>query len=95
VSVVCPGFISDAGMFAESGARLPPGVGTRTPQDVGRACAEAIERNRAEVDVAPLTLRAGALFGGAAPGLAATVTRLTGGDRIAAAVADGQRAKRS
>ncbi len=57
VSLVSPGFIRDAGMFADSGAPLPPGVGTRSPQDVARAVAEAIERNRAEVDVAPLSLR--------------------------------------
>ncbi len=29
VSAVFPGFIRDAGMFADSGAKLPPGVGTR------------------------------------------------------------------
>ena len=32
VSVVLPGFIRDAGMFAESGAKLPPGVGTKRPR---------------------------------------------------------------
>ncbi len=100
VSVVCPGFIRDAGMFAESGAHLPPGVGTRSPQDVARAVAAAIERNRAEVDVAPLPLRAGAAIASVAPGLAASFTRVTGGDKIADQlvaghrVAAGQRDKR-
>jgi len=93
VSVVCPGFIREAGMFADSGTKLPPGVGTRSPQDVGRAVAEAIERNRAEVDVAPLTLRLGSIFAGAAPGIAATVTRRTGSDKLAEEMAAGQRAK--
>ena len=37
VSCVFPGFIRDVGMFAESGIKLPPGVGTRSPQDVARA----------------------------------------------------------
>ena len=83
VSVVNPGFIREAGMFAASGAKLPPGVGTRSPQDVGRAVAEAIARNRPEVDVAPLTLRVGSAFAGLAPGLAATVTRKTGNDKLA------------
>ena len=32
VSVVLPGFISDAGMFADSGAKLPPYVGTKRPE---------------------------------------------------------------
>ncbi len=94
VSVVCPGFISEAGLFADSGAKLPPGVGTRSPHDVARAVAEAIEHNRGEVDVAPLPLRVGTLLAGAAPDLAATLTRLAGGDRLAASIADGQRDKR-
>ena len=34
VSVVLPGFIRDAGMFADAGVELPPGVGTRTPEEV-------------------------------------------------------------
>jgi uncharacterized protein len=89
VSVVCPGFIRDAGMFADADVKLPAGVGTRSPQDVARAVAGAITRNRGEVDVAPLTLRAGAIFAGIAPGIAATVTRKTGGDEIAAALAAG------
>ena len=32
VTTVFPGFIRDAGMFHESGAKLPRGVGTRTPE---------------------------------------------------------------
>ena len=31
-SVVMPGFIRDAGMFADSGSRTPPGVGTASPE---------------------------------------------------------------
>lgn len=86
-SVVCPGFIREAGMFAEAGVKLPRGVGTRSPEDVARAVAGAIEHNRAEVDVAPLSLRAGAAFANLAPGIAASVTRRTGGDDIATALA--------
>ncbi|HUN79796.1 MAG TPA: SDR family NAD(P)-dependent oxidoreductase [Solirubrobacteraceae bacterium] len=89
VSLVCPGFIREAGMFAEAGVALPRGVGTRSPQDVARAVAGAIEHDRAEVDVAPLTLRAGAAFASLAPGIAASVTRRTGGDDIATALAAG------
>ena len=73
VSVVLPGFIRDAGMFADAGAKLPPGVGTRAPEDVGKAVVDAIERNRAEVDVAPLPLRATAAFAGLAPEFAASL----------------------
>jgi short-subunit dehydrogenase len=93
VSVVCPGFIRDAGMFSGTGAKLPPGVGTRSPRDVARAVAEAIERNRAEVDVAPVILRLGTIVAGAAPEIAATVTRVTGGDKLAVSIAAGHRAR--
>jgi uncharacterized protein len=89
VSVVCPGFIRDAGMFAEAEVKLPRGVGTRSPEDVARATANAIERNRGEVDVAPFSLRAGAIFANVAPEIAATVTRKTGSDEIATALAAG------
>jgi short-subunit dehydrogenase len=94
VSTVFPGYIRDAGMFADSGATLPAGVGTRSPQDVARATARAIERNRAEVDVAPLGLRLLALLGGAAPSLAATIQRRIGGDKITEQLVEGQRHKR-
>jgi len=94
VSTVFPGFIRDAGMFANSGVRLPPGVGTRSPEDVARAVVEAIERNRAEVDVAPLSLRAGAAVAGLAPELAMNVARRLGSDAIAREFAAAQRDKR-
>lgn len=94
VSVVSPGFIREAGMFAEAGVQLPRGVGTRSPQDVARAVLIAIRRNRAEVDVAPFSLRAGASFASVAPGLAAQVSRRLGSDTIAEDVATGQTHKR-
>jgi short-subunit dehydrogenase len=94
VSTIFPGFIRDAGMFADSGATLPPGVGTRTPEDVAEAVHEAIEHDKAEVDVAPVPLRLGSAFAGLAPGVADWATRRLGGGRIADATATGQRAKR-
>jgi uncharacterized protein len=87
VSAVFPGFIREAGMFAESGAKLPPGVGTRSPQDVARAVIRSIESNRAEVDVAPLSLRLGSAFAGLAPELAANVSRRLGSQKIAGDIA--------
>ena len=94
VSVILPGFISEAGMFADSRAVLPPGVGTRSPEEVARAVISAVERNRGEVAVAPLPMRLGATIGGAAPALASVVSRLLGSHRIAADIAAGQRDKR-
>ena len=93
VSVVMPGFVSEAGMFADTGVKLPPGMGTRSPGEVAAAVVRAIEHNRAEVDVAPLGVRLGAAIGGAAPGLAASATRLARGEQVAAEIAAGQRKK--
>lgn len=94
VTVVNPGFIRDAGMFHESGAKLPPGVGTKTPEDVAAGVAKAIEKGPAEIDVAPVALRAGAAFSGIAPGLAETVGRKLGSAGIANDMAKGQASKR-
>jgi len=94
VSAVSPGFISDAGLFADAGVQLPRGVGTRTPEDVARAVVGAIEHDRGEVDVAPLSLRVGAMLAGIAPELAARVSRRLGSDELAREIAFGQREKR-
>jgi short-subunit dehydrogenase len=94
VSAIFPGFVRDAGMFAESGAKLPPGVGTSTAEEVAEAVVRAIERNRGEVDVAPVPMRLGALFAGVAPEIAATVQRATGAERVGDEFGAGQRSKR-
>jgi short-subunit dehydrogenase len=94
VSAVFPGFIRDAGMFADAEVELPGGVGTRTPEDVAGAVVSAIERNRGEVDVAPLPLRVGAHFAGLAPEMAAAVSRRMGSEEIARGMEAGQREKR-
>jgi short-subunit dehydrogenase len=94
VSAVFPGFVREAGMFAESGAKLPPGVGTSTPDEVADAVVRAIERNRGEIDVAPLPLRLGTLVSGVAPGVAAAFTRLAGGEGVGDQFGRGQASKR-
>jgi len=94
VSVILPGFIRDAGMFAESGAKLPPGVGTKRPEDVAAAVVKAIEGNRAELDVAPLPLRAGAVLAALAPGPVGAVQRKLGAANTSAQMAKGQSGKR-
>jgi short-subunit dehydrogenase len=94
VSLVLPGFIRDAGMFADAGIALPFYVGTRTPADVSAAVIRAIERNRAEIDVAPPAVRLGTAFASIAPQLAETVSRRMGNERIAARMAEVQRDKR-
>lgn len=94
VSAVFPGFIRDAGMFADADVKLPPGVGTRSPEDVADAVVRAIEGNRGEIDVAPLPLRASTLFASLAPELAARVARRIGSEDITRQMEAGQRHKR-
>jgi len=93
VSSVFPSFIRDAGMFHDSGAKLPPYVGTKTPEDVARAVIRAIEHDRSEIDVAPVPVRVGSAVQNVVPEFAARVQRALGADKIAARVSDGQRGK--
>jgi short-subunit dehydrogenase len=94
VSVVSPGFVREAGMFHDSGAKAPPGFGTTTPKAVADAVLTAIERNKHEVAVAPLLQRALANFAQRRPELAGRLAYRRGGDKMADRVASGQRDKR-
>jgi uncharacterized protein len=94
VSAIFPGFIRDAGMFADAEMDLPRGVGTKTPQDVAAAVIRAVRRNRAEVEVAPVGLRIGTSFAAVAPELAAAVSRRMGSHQIATDLTAGQLDKR-
>jgi short-subunit dehydrogenase len=94
VSSVLPGFIREAGMFAEADVELPPGVGTRSPQDVADAVVKAIVQDRGEIEVAPAMMRASTTFASLAPELAQRLARRMGSEEIARQMADGQRDKR-
>lgn len=93
VSLVLPGFVRDAGMFHDSGTPAPWWVGTTSPRQVGEATAEAILRDRPEVEVAPRRQRFGAAIAHRYPRLAARATR---GQAVSMAerVARGQSGKR-
>jgi short-subunit dehydrogenase len=93
VSVITPGFIRDSGMFAESGAAPPPGLGTGTPEQVGKAVVRAIEGDKSEISVAPLRQRALARFAMMAPELSGRIAGSTA-TKAADAVAEGQTDKR-
>jgi short-subunit dehydrogenase len=94
VSVVSPGFVREAGMFADSGAKPPPGLGTTTPRKVAEAVVRAIRTNRNEIAVAPLRQRIVAEFGYRHPEIAGRVQRRGGAERIAERLAQGQADKR-
>jgi short-subunit dehydrogenase len=93
VSVITPGAIGEAGMFADSGAPPPPGLGTGTPEQVANAVVHAIERDKSEISVAPVRQRVLARVAMMAPeffGRLAGSTAAKAADSIAA----GQRDKR-
>lgn len=89
VSLVSPGFIREAGMFAESGAKPPPGMGTSTPERVAAAVIKAIVQDKVELAVAPLHQRALAHLGLASPSIAIKAQSGAAGQKAASAIADG------
>lgn len=94
-SAIFPTMVKDAGMFADTGAELPrwapalPG-----PADVAAAVLRAIERDRAEVDVAPLGMRAAGVAASVAPETVARLNRLIPVGDVAEIMGEAQRSKR-
>ena len=82
VSVVSPGFVREAGMFHNSGAKPPPGIGTSAPDEVGRAVLDAIVNDRGEVEVAPIQQRAFVNFAFHFHGLGKRLERSLGGKSV-------------
>ncbi len=94
VSIVSPGTIREAGMYADSGAPPIPGLGTGTPQQVAAAVVKAIEKNKVEITVAPPQQRLLAHFALTSPGIAVKIASGEQGQKAAATVAKGQSDKR-
>jgi short-subunit dehydrogenase len=94
VTTIFPGFIEDAGMWADSKLKAPPGSGARKPDDVAKAVLKAIAKNPREIDVAGVVPRSGGWLLGIAPGLVSALQRAGGGDKTTVALADAQREKR-
>ena len=94
MSSVNPGFIRDAGMFADSGAVLPKSIGTNSPEDVARAVVRAVRDDRGDLDVAPALLRVSAKLNALAPDLTAGISRRLGSGDISAQIASGQSDRR-
>ncbi len=79
-SVVCPGFLSEEGMWARLGLRVHPAFGLSRPERVARAVLRAIQRRKVEVLVNPLPVRPAIAAWALAPGLAARMFRVLGVD---------------
>jgi len=77
-SVICPGFVSEVGMFAVRSQPAPWILGTSTPEAVASAVLRAIRRDIGEIIVNPGPVRLMMAFEALSPGLAQWVLRKTG-----------------
>jgi short-subunit dehydrogenase len=94
VTVVAPGFVRDAGMFADTGVKAPRVMGTTTPGKVADAVSRAIREDRAEITVAPAFQRLLAHIGLLSPRLAHRAQSSEAGRRTAEELASRQTDKR-
>jgi len=94
VSVLSPGFIRDAGLFAESGAKPPPGIGTRSLDQLGDGLIKAIERDKVEVVVAPAPMRLMSHFALVTPTISVRAQSGAAGQKLAREVTGGTAHKR-
>jgi short-subunit dehydrogenase len=90
-SVVCPGFVSDEGMYAHmvtsSGVKASRLLGESTPESVADAVVKAIKRNSSELIVNPSPMRPLLAFGQLFPDSVAGVMKLLGVTKLARRVA--------
>ncbi|WP_405442965.1 SDR family NAD(P)-dependent oxidoreductase [Streptomyces avidinii] len=94
VSLVQPGFVRDAGMFAATGASTPNGIRTVTPGQVADGVVRAVRRDLCEVNVAPLELRLLSAVAGQFPGFAERVQARSDADGTVRQIVDAQRSRR-
>src|SRR6266566_1233682 len=94
VSAISPTFVSQAGMWAETGLKANPLAAEVTPQQVAEAVHTAITKNKAEINVMRLPLRAGLKVMGLAPNLFMAAARSAGASRQADDAGDRQKSKR-
>lgn len=95
VSVVSPGPIAEAGMWAHAGIESPRGAGRpRRPDDVAAAVVDAVVRNRFEVEVASPAVRIGGVLASLVPEWFVALGRRTGARRMGAAMTEAHRDNR-
>ncbi|MEA2517205.1 MAG: hypothetical protein QOG16_1043 [Actinomycetota bacterium] len=87
ISVVCPGYVADVGMFADRRSKLgigkpPNALKEVTPQDVVDAAIRSIESNRAEAIVGPLVMKIADVAHAISPDFAMNMARKSGSYRF-------------
>ena len=95
-SVVCPGFVTDTGMYARwegDGFTAPKIAGRSTPEKVGKVVVRCILNNTAEVIVNTPPIRPLVVLANIAPGVTPTLMRLFGYAGVFRRVADNNESK--
>jgi len=77
-SVVCPGFISDTGMFAVYNKKAPKIVGESKPEDVYKAVIKCIKKDVQEIVVNPGSTKLMMLIDAINPNIITSILRKTG-----------------
>ncbi len=93
-TAVFPGAVADAGMWADGGLDLPPGVKPSKPEAVAEAVITGIEKDRPEINVANPIERLGGVLAGPAPRLVSFINRHGPTNKLAEALAERQTEKR-
>ena len=95
-SVICPGYVTEAGMFAEERGMEPPkkSGAWATPADVARAVVRSIEKDVPDIIVARGMARIADVAQAISPRLVSAVARRTGGYRPQAETARRELEKR-
>ena len=78
VSVVCPGFVREGGLFHENTGGETSSQPTVSPQQVADAVVKAITGNRDRVIVSPVMLKLTPLANGLSPTVTALAARMSG-----------------
>ena len=90
-SVVCPGFVSDTGMYArweDNGVTAPKIAGRSSPEKVADVVVSCIRKNRAEVVVNTPPVRPLIVLSNIAPGITPSLMKLFGYTGVFRRVAD-------
>jgi len=77
-SVICPGFVSDAGMFAVYNKSAPKISGESKPEKVGEAVVRAIKKDVQEIIVNPSSIKPMVVLDALNPAITTTLFRKTG-----------------
>ena len=91
-SIILPGYVSEAGIFADRGATAPRLMGACSASDVARAVVRAIVRESQEVIVTPRPVRPLLALNSMSPVLGDRILRILGVVRVQRWIIDHQRA---